>query len=197
MKIQYILPLFAYACAFLVCSQLTASGQGSPWSTAEQELKDKKIYENLLKKPAFYQSTTTRVRYLKQLASAMIIRMKNDLSGAYQLFALTPLQNKGLNNLDSFALYIYSQCGRAPADFNSAFAWATEQIRGIKPAGPTSADNARVSGMYFEFFNQLYTPIIDAIMYTNKKRTYLPRSIDLETLKYWANMPAKLAEPDL
>lgn len=178
-------------------------------------LENKKDYESLLAKPAFYQSTTTRVRNLKRLAARMILDLEADLAAQMALEvtperamlmgidikqkarnedtiypALTSTQKKGLYNLAEFAQYVLDQL-RTSELVESAKGYAIEPI--VKDT-PSVLNNLRarfsIKGMlniYFYDFNSRYTPLIYAITETNQKQTRFPRAISPEILEFWAS----------
>lgn len=156
-----------------------------------------KDYENLLKKPAFYQNTTARVRNLKQLAAGMITTMHSYIShGGEKPFALSPRQAEGLTNLYNFARTIEDKLrGRTSPDMTSAGIYATLKISKDVSA-PVYGSYVTFEKQFFADFNQFYTPIIDAITITNKKRTNLPRAISFDTLSQWIYRTNSF-EPDL
>lgn len=153
----------------------------------------KKDFESLLAKPAFYQSTSTRVRYLKQLAALMILKMCTCLlpPGAKPLIKLTGSQLKGLDNLYTFAHRLLLALNGPSAIVDSACAYAFYPVEfTIRPdfwklleeqKGPE-----QLTGIFFNNFNPNYREIIKAIESTNKKKTKLPREITLDTLNMWA-----------
>lgn len=171
-------------------------------STDFDAAQNKVFYDILIAKPNNTQ-ITTRVHDLKQLAALMVWQMWQQLASPWaqkSFIMIMPKEKKGLGNLNAFASHLCNAQQGPSTIVNRAFSYARAPLLQITPQSIANLSQKQAAKFYLDNFNQMYTPIIDAIEKTNNKKTNFPHAITMDTLSVWASENPEKAfanEPDL
>lgn len=165
---------------FSVCTSMIAAEPTDPNS------REAKAYKSLLAKPHFYESKDTKVRDLKYLASLALITLCEDmLADNATTRNLSSDTVAGLEKLKTFAYAITNKLGTLSNTVSLASLYIFEFCK-IGTSHPYPGQMLKRN--YFDSFNRLYTPIIEAIMQDYKRKTALPIGIDWDEINAWGTL---------